>query len=147
MISDIISIGSKIIDSIFPDKNEADKQKVKLLELQQAGDFKQIEAEIADTNARADVIKAEASNNFKYVSYWRPTLAYSLIAMIVFHFILFPLLNGLFGLHIVIEDIPHFAIDTLSVAMAGYIPLRSWEKGKIGVAGKVIDKVKEYLKK
>jgi len=48
MILDILGIGSKIIDKIWPDKDEADKAKIRLIELQQAGEFKQIEADIKE---------------------------------------------------------------------------------------------------
>lgn len=48
MILDFLNIGSKIIDKIWPDKDEADKAKIRLLEMQQAGEFKQIEADIKE---------------------------------------------------------------------------------------------------
>ena len=48
MILDILGIGSKIIDKIWPDKDEADKAKIRLIELQQAGEFKQIEADVKE---------------------------------------------------------------------------------------------------
>jgi hypothetical protein len=44
MILDIFNIGSKIIDKIWPDKDEADKAKIRLIELQQAGQFKEIDS-------------------------------------------------------------------------------------------------------
>tara|TARA_R110000822_G_scaffold298425_1_gene421126 strand:+ start:382 stop:792 length:411 start_codon:yes stop_codon:yes gene_type:complete len=48
MILDFLNIGSKIIDKIWPDKDEADKAKIRLLEMQQSGEFKQIEADIKE---------------------------------------------------------------------------------------------------
>jgi len=48
MILDFLNIGSKIIDKIWPDKDEADKAKLRLLEMQQSGEFKQIEADIKE---------------------------------------------------------------------------------------------------
>jgi len=46
MIGEILSIGSKIIDKIFPDKQAAEAAKIKLFELQQQGEFKQLDAEL-----------------------------------------------------------------------------------------------------
>jgi hypothetical protein len=46
MISEILNIGSKIIDKIFPDKTQAEQAKIKLLELQQAGAFKELDHEL-----------------------------------------------------------------------------------------------------
>lgn len=48
MILDILGIGSKIIDKIWPDKDEAEKAKLRLLELQQAGELRQLEADIKE---------------------------------------------------------------------------------------------------
>lgn len=48
MLLDILGIGSKVIDKIWPDKDEAEKAKIRLLELQQAGEFKTLEAELEE---------------------------------------------------------------------------------------------------
>lgn len=48
MILDILSIGSKIIDKIFPDANAAEQAKLKLLELQQSGQLAQLNADIQE---------------------------------------------------------------------------------------------------
>jgi len=48
MILDILNIGSKIIDKIFPDANAAEAAKLKLLELQQSGQLAQLNADITE---------------------------------------------------------------------------------------------------
>lgn len=48
MILDILSIGAKIIDKIFPDANAAEAAKLKLLELQQSGQLAQLNADIQE---------------------------------------------------------------------------------------------------
>lgn len=48
MILDILGIGSKIIDKIFPDAGAAEQAKLKLLELQQSGQLAQLNADIAE---------------------------------------------------------------------------------------------------
>jgi hypothetical protein len=48
MILDILNIGGKIIDKIFPDANAADQAKLKLLELQQSGELQKMQAEIQE---------------------------------------------------------------------------------------------------
>ena len=48
MILDILNIGSKIIDKIFPDANAAEQAKLKLLELQQSGQLAQLNADITE---------------------------------------------------------------------------------------------------
>jgi hypothetical protein len=48
MILDILNIGGKIIDKIFPDAGAAEQAKLKLLELQQSGQLAQINADIQE---------------------------------------------------------------------------------------------------
>jgi hypothetical protein len=48
MILDILGIGAKIIDKIFPDAGAAEQAKLKLLELQQSGQLAQLNADIAE---------------------------------------------------------------------------------------------------
>jgi len=48
MILDILNIGGKIIDKIFPDANAAEQAKLKLLELQQSGQLAQLNADITE---------------------------------------------------------------------------------------------------
>jgi hypothetical protein len=48
MILDILNIGGKIIDKIFPDANAADQAKLKLLELQQSGALAQLNADMQE---------------------------------------------------------------------------------------------------
>jgi uncharacterized membrane protein (DUF106 family) len=48
MILDILGIGSKIIDKIFPDAGAAEQAKLKLLELQQNGQLAQLNADMQE---------------------------------------------------------------------------------------------------
>jgi hypothetical protein len=48
MILDILNIGGKIIDKIFPDATAAEQAKLKLLELQQSGELQKMQAEMQE---------------------------------------------------------------------------------------------------
>jgi hypothetical protein len=48
MILDILNIGGKLIDKLFPDAGAAEQAKLKLLELQQSGQLAQLNADIAE---------------------------------------------------------------------------------------------------
>jgi len=48
MILDILNIGGKLIDKLFPDANAAEAAKLKLLELQQSGQLAQLNADMQD---------------------------------------------------------------------------------------------------
>ena len=47
-ILDILNIGSKIIDKIFPDATAAEAAKLKLLELQQSGELAKMQADMQE---------------------------------------------------------------------------------------------------
>lgn len=51
MIGDLIGLGTAIIDKIFPDKQAAAEAKLRLVELQQAGELKDIELHLADVDS------------------------------------------------------------------------------------------------
>lgn len=47
-ILDILNIGSKIIDKIFPDATAAEQAKLKLIELQQSGELAKMQADLTE---------------------------------------------------------------------------------------------------
>lgn len=58
-LGSIFNVVNSVIDKIFPDKIQAEQAKLKLVELQQAGEFKQIEADLEKERlANADVASA-----------------------------------------------------------------------------------------
>lgn len=80
-IESILNIGSKIIDKLFPDKNDAQKYKLELLKMQQDGEFKELEAQ-------KSIILAEASSQDKWTSRGR---VYFLYVMYIFILAMIPI--------------------------------------------------------
>jgi hypothetical protein len=75
-IGAIFNMGSKIIDKIWPDKVEAEKAKLKLFELQQAGEFKELEAELEKARMQVAVNTAEAQSGSNFRGGWRPFIGW-----------------------------------------------------------------------
>lgn len=75
-IGGILGIGSKIIDKIWPDKVEAERAKLRLLEMQQNGEFKELEQRMA-------AIVTEASSEDPWTSRARPSFMYVMYLMIL----------------------------------------------------------------
>ena len=84
MLSSILSVAgviaptiNKVIDRIIPDKAQADEFKLKLLELQQSGEFKQIEASLESerlaqvdrdsARKREETVKDSVPRNLAYL--------------------------------------------------------------------------------
>ena len=65
-----------VLDKVIPDPVAQADAKVKLMELAQKGEF-------AEMNARADIIKAEASSESWLAQSWRPILMLTFGALIV----------------------------------------------------------------
>ena len=76
MIGGVIEIGGKIVDKLFPDPVERDKAKAKLLEVEQAGEFKELDA-------RMSVIEAEAKSDNFLTSAARPAFMWVMYIMIL----------------------------------------------------------------
>jgi hypothetical protein len=64
-----------IIEKIWPDPQKAAEAKLKMLELQQAGAFKEIEAQVSNDLAQLTVNKEEAAAG-PYRGGWRPAIGW-----------------------------------------------------------------------
>ena len=76
MIGGIIEIGGKIVDKLIPDPVERDKARAKLIEQQQAGEFKELDA-------RMSAIVAEAQSDNFLTSAARPAFMWVMYIMIL----------------------------------------------------------------
>lgn len=72
----LLSIGSQLIDKIFPDKEKAAEAKQKLMLLQQQG-------ELAELHTRMSAIVAEAQSKDPWTSRARPSFLYVMYIMIL----------------------------------------------------------------
>lgn len=76
MISDILSLGTTVIDKIWQDAGEAKEAKRKLMELYQQGELKQMQSQM-------NMIVAEAKSKDKWTSRARPSFLYVMYTMIL----------------------------------------------------------------
>ena len=76
IIGGVVDILTKGIDRIFPDKVERDKAKLALLNAQQAGELKELEAAM-------NIIVAEASSPDPWTSRARPSFMYVMYLLIL----------------------------------------------------------------
>ena len=119
-LSSILYIGSTIIDKIWPDAGEREKAKLKLMELQQQGAFKELEG-------RVEIMLAEMSGNWLQRS-WRPILMLVCIAIVANNYIVYPYLS-LFWEHAPVLELPNQLWSLMELGVGGYVVGRSVEKG------------------
>lgn len=131
-IATIVDTGLKILDKVIPDPEQRQKAKMELLELQQAGQLKELEVSMS-------AIIAEAQSQDKWTSRARPSFMY-----VMYVFILAALPMGvLFAYHPEVAGavttgvknwlaaLPEQLYWLFGTGYLGYSAARSYDKGKI----------------
>lgn len=85
----------KILDKFFPDPGVKAQAQLALLQAQQAGEFKEIDAQLELARNQTDVNKIEAGSSSLFVSGWRPFIGWACGAIFVSNYIGVPLLAWL----------------------------------------------------
>ena len=83
LIGGVIEAGLKILDRVLPDPTQKLAAQLELLKLQQAGEFKALEADLQLALSRADIIKTEAASSHWLAANWRPILMLTFGGLIV----------------------------------------------------------------
>ena len=128
-LSGIFSIGTKLIDKIFPDPEQKAKAQLELLKLQQSGDLDEMKTQLS-------AIIAEAQSTDPWTSRARPSFLY-----VVYELLLWSIPMGILtifrpeaaaaftaGFKAWMLAIPEPVLTLFGVVMTGYVAGRSWEK-------------------
>ena len=122
-----------IIDKLLPDKEAADRAKLKLIELDQEGNLAELGAMVELNKAQADINKQEAAHDSLFVAGWRPFIGWTCGLGVFWQFV---------GLPVTSFVIVTFSDDTIALpsptenllelvfAMLGMGGLRTFEKLK-----------------
>jgi hypothetical protein len=147
MIPTIIDAGSKvlsylfpIIDRVFPDKTKAEQVKLEAIKMQQAGEFKQIDADLKRTELENNLLieqsktnQIEAQSNDAFKSGWRPAIGWVCALGFSYEFFFRPLLSALLAAHSVTFPVLDTSeLMTLTFGMLGLAGIRSFDKLKKG---------------
>lgn len=131
-IGAIFDFGGKIIDKIFPDKDAADKAKLELIKLQQAGEFKELESEYSLLAKQADINIEEAKSASVFVAGWRPAVGWTCVLGLSYSVLIQPILVAC---KVAAPVTDTGVLIQLLFALLGVAGLRTFEKTK-GVAAK-----------
>lgn len=129
-LGSLFDFGSKIIDKIWPDKDEADKARIKLVELQQSGELALLAAQTDLAKGQLEVNAVEAASASMFVAGWRPAVGWTCVVGLLYTFLLRPLLSWLSGM-IDIPVPPMLDMGDLFTLLAGMLGLggmRTFEK-------------------
>jgi len=120
IIGAAITLGTTLIERLFPDPEQRDKAKLQLLALEQAGDLKELDASM-------QVLVAEASSSNWLTSSWRPLIMLLFGLIIANNYIVYPYLS-LFWPDAPKLELPPDLWDLLKIGLGGYVIGRSSEK-------------------
>ena len=130
----IFNMGSKIIDKIWPDKAEAERAKIELFKMTQAGEFKELEAELEKARMQVGVNTAEANSGSNFRGGWRPFVGWTCGVGLAYAVLIQPLATGL--IQAFVPDMKTFAMpnvqtDALMALLFGMLGLggyRTYER-------------------
>lgn len=133
-IGAIFNMGSKLIDKLWPNKAEAEQAKLKLFELTQAGEFKELEAELEKARLQVGVNTAEAQSGSNFRGGWRPFIGWVCGLGLAYAVLLQPLITGVIQATVpsmqsfVMPDVQTDALMALLFGMLGLGGYRTYEK-------------------
>lgn len=72
----ILDLFTKALDKVWPDPEKKAQLQLELAKMQQAGDFKELEATLAMAQGQMDINKVEAASASGFTSGWRPAIGW-----------------------------------------------------------------------
>jgi hypothetical protein len=129
--SGLLSLGASLIDRIFPDKTKADEAKLRLLELEQTGQLKLLEAETSLALKQGDINLEEAKSENIFKSGWRPAVGWTCTMAFFAKFLGGPfvfIVSQFTGHYIDLPPIDLTEMLPVLVAMLGLGAYRTYEK-------------------
>jgi hypothetical protein len=129
----IFNLVSTVIDKIFPDKAEADKAKLALLELEQRGELAVLDAFKSQDAGQAEINKVEAASTNWFVSGWRPAFGWIGAASFAWLFLGRPVVEtycAYKGVQVALPKIDSEGLYALVFGILGISGSRTYEKMK-----------------
>jgi hypothetical protein len=133
-LGSVFNLGSKIIDKFWPDKVEAERVKIELFKMTQAGEFKELEAELEKARMQVEVNTAEAQSGSNFRGGWRPFIGWICGLGLAYAVLLQPLITGVVRATVpemqgfVMPDVQTDALMALLFGMLGLGGYRTYEK-------------------
>ena len=132
IVGGLLSLGTSLVERLFPDPEQQDKAKLELLKLQQSGELQKLESETRLAMGQLAVNKAEAEAG-PYRGGWRPFIGWVGGFGLAYQYVVRPLLSFVLVLNDIHVELPVLEVDeilTLLFGMLGLGAYRSYEKVK-----------------
>jgi hypothetical protein len=99
ILGGILDAGLKILDKVLPDPAAKAAAQLELLKLQQAGEFKALEADLQLALAQTKINEVEAAAPDVFRGGWRPAAGWVCVAGLAYQFLFQPLAAWSGGIH------------------------------------------------
>ena len=128
----IIDAVFKVVDKLIPDPQAKAAAQLELLKMNQAGEFKQIDADLQVMLAQAKVNEAEANSAGVFKGGWRPAVGWVCVSGMAWTYVVSPLLGWLSTAKgwPVPPSIDTFDLMIMLGGMLGFGGMRSFERIK-----------------
>jgi Holin of 3TMs, for gene-transfer release len=134
LITAILDIGKSVIGKFFPDPAQAAAAQLELLRLQQAGEFKQLEADLQLALAQIQTNQLEAQSGSLFRGGWRPFIGWVCGCGLAYQLLLRPLLQMVVDMYatktVLLVTLEMETLTTLLFGMLGLGAMRTYEKLK-----------------
>jgi len=131
MIQFLPLIGT-VLEKLLPDPQAQAAAKLKLIELEQAGDLKELDAAVQRDLAQIALNTKEAESPSLFKSGWRPSVGWICVAGLAYSTIVYPLLTWMAVVYNITPP-PNLSVEVLMPILLGMLGLggmRSFEKFK-----------------
>jgi hypothetical protein len=125
-----------VISRVWPDPEKQAQAQLELAKLAQAGEFKQVEVDLALALGQMEINKVEAANNSVWVSGWRPAAGWAAVSGLFYQVFVRPIAGWIMEELFLWSQPPSLEIESLMTLLFGMLGLgayRTYEKTK-GVA-------------
>lgn len=126
LLTGIFDVGLKLIEKLFPDPEKAAEAKLKMLDMQQAGELKQLEADVQLALAQISVNKAEAESSDPFRAGWRPFIGWVCGIGLAFQFVVRPIANWSIAITGNTAFFPSLELETLMTLLFGMLGLGAY---------------------
>lgn len=123
LLGGLFDLAGKVFDKIFPNPQQAAEAKLKLFELQQAGELKVLEAETALATGQMKINEVEAASDSFFKSGWRPAVGWICVFGLFYQFVFLPFATFFLALYEVRAVMPAMDLNTLMTLLFGLLGL------------------------
>jgi len=138
-LGSVFDFAGRVIDKIFPDKDAADRAKIELFKLQQAGELQALQNDFELASKQIGVNAIEAAHPSIFVSGWRPAVGWVCVSAYAYNYVAMPIITWFAKWYDAAAPnmitLDTGELTTLLFGMLGIGGLRTFEKMR-GVASK-----------